>query len=162
MTVSSLDGAVRINLQVRIGNDGSTTTRGLTYNSACVDFPTKPVDPFDRSRLDASRTYTLTLAPKETVRPVLCTFTIEEWARIIAQKGTISIYGRATHRDTVDPRVMHRLEFCSTLYDIGFGAGPFTPGPFALAEECERHNCNDEECDTQATEPPKARNPYAL
>lgn len=139
----------KINLVVPITNVGGTTTQGLTRTVVCTDSVRVLPDPFDRARLNAVRPDRITLGPKETGQPVVCSYTLQEWARITAQRGNIYAYGEARYRDTINPSEVHRLEFCFRLYDLGFTSSTFNPGPHAQSEECEKHNCNDEDCQAQ-------------
>lgn len=148
--------APRIHVLIPMGNDGGTTTSGLTYAAVCATFTDRPADPYSPGRVRAARRYSVTLAPKQTVRPIVCSYSLNEWAFIIAFKADLYVYGQATYRDTVNPAETHAVEFCTRLYDIRFSGSPFNPGPFAMAEECESHNCRDAECAAQHTAPPKS------
>ena len=45
------------------------------------------------------------------------------------------------YRDTLEPQVTHCVEFCTRLFDF---AGILGEG--STEEDCEHHNCADEEC----------------
>ena len=138
-----------VSVVMPLGNDGGSTTRGLVYVATCAEFADPPLDPFDSVRLASTRSYRLTLAPKETNQPVVCSYTIPQWGTVMGLKESIYVYGRASYRDTIEPMTSHYLEFCTRLYDIGFTASPFNPGPFSMGEERGKHNCTDDECKTQ-------------
>lgn len=148
-TLTEANETAKINILLPIGNDGGTTTRGLSYIATCVDYASLPSDPFNRSRLTAAKMYNLKLSPKETVRPTACSYTIPEWARLTPQQGGLYAYGAAIYQDTINPGTTHYLEFCFRLYDITFTASAFNPGAFAHQADCERHNCADDECKAQ-------------
>jgi hypothetical protein len=146
------DGTTKTVVEVAIGNDGGTTTSGLTFSTVCVPYLFFPnSDPFDRKRLATARVYHLTLFPKESVLPVACTYSMEQLGMIIGRKEKVVVYGEASYRDTVRPYGRHRLEFCQELYDITFTVSPFNPGPFSMGEECASHNCKDQECEAQGS-----------
>lgn len=143
---TAAQGVNNVNIRMAIGNDGGTTTRGLVYSAACTVSSALAPDPFDCSTLDKSPVYSLTLAAKGTVQHVICFYSFNQWARMVAMQGTVSVYGRAVYRDTINPEQVHRLEFYTQLADASFNAGPFNPGPYALGTECKDHNCSDEDC----------------
>lgn len=125
----------------------------MRYRGACSTRTDNPADPFDRARLGTARSYSVTLAPKQTVRPVVCTLAVPDLAFIQAAGADLYVYGEAAYRDTANPAQTHRVEFCTRLRGLHINANPLNPGPNAIAEECEGHNCRDEECD--AHEPPR-------
>ncbi len=143
------DGQTRINIIIPIGNDGGTTTRGLTFSTACNVTVTPAINPFNYNALNNRPTYNLTLPPKEKVRPMVCSYTTGEWMRITANKGSIYVYGRASYRDTIQPAERHNLEFCTRLDEVTYTVGTLNPGPFATGYECSQHNCIDDECEAQ-------------
>ena len=147
--LTQADDETKISIIVPLGNDGGTTTRGLTYAATCLPTLTPATNPYDHRVLDKKPAYNLTLPPKETVKPIICSYGVKEWALVMAAKGSIYVYGRATYRDTILPHERHSLEFCTRLDDVSYTASAFNPGPFAFSYECGQHNCADDECEAQ-------------
>ena len=144
--VTSAQQAIKVNIIAPIGNGGGTTTRGLLYTGNCTDTADPVNAVIDFGRLNAMQAHHITLAPKQTANAVVCSYTLDRWRSMIANGESVFLYGQVSCRDTVDPAVVHRSQFCGRLYDLGFTVGPFNPGAFATGEECPHHNCADDEC----------------
>ena len=139
------DGTAKTTIRFRIGNSGASTTRFLTYQSACTDSMEGRTDPFDRGVLATKTIYRLALAPKSDVEPIACTFDIPKVVQLAFQNPWIYVFGLASYRDTTNPDLLHHVEFC--LMTHGFGSGG--AGVTTIQSQCERHNCADDECEAQ-------------
>lgn len=137
-----IDGIIKTTIRFKIGNSGASTTRALTYQTACTDSIEGQSDPYDRNVLATNHVYRLALAPKSEIEPIACTLEFSKVVQLAFQNPWIYIFGLAFYRDTTNPDMWHHVEFC--LMTHGFGAD--TKGVTTLQSQCERHNCADDEC----------------
>ncbi len=127
-----------------IGNSGASTTRFLAYQTACTISAEALSDPYDRKLLRTKRIRHIALAPKREIEPIACITNVSELLKVVLQHYWIYVFGAATYQDTSNPSFQHRIEFCLQAHGGGVGDGRIT----TQQEECERHNCADDECTT--------------
>ena len=136
------DGTTKTTIRFKIGNSGGSTTRSLTYQSACADSVESRTDPYDRNVLDTKPVYRVALPPKSEIEPIACTLEVPKVVQLAIQNRWIYVFGLASYRDTTDPDTWHHVEFCLMTHGFGAGAGGVT----TIQTQCERHNCADDEC----------------
>lgn len=139
------DGTTKATIRFKIGNSGGSTTRFLTYQSACADSVESRTDPFDWNVLATKPVNHVALPPKSDLELIACTFEFSKVMQLALHNPWIYVFGLATYRDTTNSNTWHRVEFCLMSHGFGASANSVT----TIQSQCEHHNCADDECEAQ-------------
>jgi len=103
------------------------------------------VDPFDRVFLATKKVQHIAIAPKTEIEPMACTVGLLQLLRAAQERQWVYAFGAASYQDTSNSTIRHHVEFCLQSHGVGIKADSMG----MLQEECEHHNCADDECQAQ-------------